>query len=619
MSEKTEPTVIQTETCGAFTFAFCLTSAGAVIGNNGSCSVTPKPLEELVLPGQLGGRKVVGIAPHAFAGCVELEQITLPKWLDFVSVGAFKGCSSLECVLSAEIITEIGDSAFEGCERLSAFKMPRRLRRIGIRAFAGCRQLPVIKFCDDLLAIDEEAFSGCQGLSAIFFSETALRLGCQVFQDTAWWKKQPPGLVYAGRTLCGIKGPSGSVVFVREGTLSVAEETFTDCDKLRKVMLPASLEWIAPGAFCGCPSLTRINVAEENPKFKNCDGALYSHDGKELVVCPGGKTRFEVADGTEIIHPAFLDCSALRELVFPQGVTRFERGALCGAVSVEELVLPEGVRLIEDEAFEQCVSVKRVVLPATLEKIGRRVFSDMENLESIAVVPGNRFFKSVHGALCSIDGSRLIAASRQSIAFAVPDGIRTLSAGAFEKCVRLRQVMLPNTLQVIEASAFEDCMELQELILPEELREIGPHAFRGCAGLGRFAVSERNPVFLSCEGVLYSGDGRVLLMCPPQLTALVPKADIRRIADFAFEGCTGIVHLEFGQELESIGEGAFRGCRNLKSVAFHGNAPACGGGIYEGVGTEFTTLVQDGSKGWNGLHNSTALPQTWCGFAIRRR
>lgn len=619
MSDKTERMAVQTETCGAFTFFFCRTPAGAVIGNNGDCAVTPKPMEELVLPVELGGLRVVGIAPHAFAGCGELEQITLPKWLDFISEKAFMRCSSLECVLCSEIITEIGESAFEGCGCLSAFKLPRRLRRIGARAFAGCSQLPVIKFCDDLAEIGEEAFSECHALSTIFFAETALSLGSQVFKDTAWWKKQPPGPVYAGRTLCGLKGDAGSAVFVREGTLSVAEETFTDCGKLRKVVLPASLESIAPGAFCGCPLLTKIEVSEANPKFKSSSGALYSSNGKELILCPGGKTRFDVAEGTEIIRSAFLDCNALKELVFPKGVLRLEPGALCGAVSVAEIILPEGVRLIGDEAFEQCVSAKRVVLPETLVEIGRRVFSDMENLESIAVVPGNRFYKSVHGALFSMDGARLIAAPRQAVTFAVPDGTRILAAGAFEKCVRLRQVMLPNALEIIEASAFEGCTELQELILPEELREIGPYAFRGCAGIERFAVSEKNSFFLSREGVLYSGDGLVLLMCPPRLTVFTPHANIRRIADFAFEGCTGITQLEFGGELEFIGEGAFRGCRGLKSVGFLGNAPACGGGIYEGVCTGFMTVVHDESKGWNGLHNSTALPQAWCGFPIRRR
>lgn len=74
--------------------------------------------------------------------------------------------------------------------------------------------------------------------------------------------------------------------------------------------------------FAYCDSLTEIKVNSKNEAYKSINGALYSKDGKRLIVCPAGTADiFSVADGTDIIErTAFVDCSNLKYLYIPNSV-----------------------------------------------------------------------------------------------------------------------------------------------------------------------------------------------------------------------------------------------------------------------------------------------------------
>ena len=58
------------------------------------------------------------VLPHAFSGCNELQQITLPP-----------------------SITEICDGAFAQCRKLARIRIPKSVRKIGKDAFSGCISL----------------------------------------------------------------------------------------------------------------------------------------------------------------------------------------------------------------------------------------------------------------------------------------------------------------------------------------------------------------------------------------------------------------------------------------------------------------------------------------------
>lgn len=71
----------------------------------------------VILPERLDGHPVIGIADRAFAGCTQVESITLPKSVLSVGWFAFSGCTRLARVTLPESVTSIGYEAFAYCAK----------------------------------------------------------------------------------------------------------------------------------------------------------------------------------------------------------------------------------------------------------------------------------------------------------------------------------------------------------------------------------------------------------------------------------------------------------------------------------------------------------------------
>ena len=91
-------------------------------------------------PGKLSGSYAVPegikrIHMNAFAGCVDLEQVTLPEGIVRIGNNAFYDCVGLEKINLPQSIAEIGNYAFYNCLRLSTVELPVALTQLGAFAF----------------------------------------------------------------------------------------------------------------------------------------------------------------------------------------------------------------------------------------------------------------------------------------------------------------------------------------------------------------------------------------------------------------------------------------------------------------------------------------------------
>ena len=150
------------------------------------------------------------------------------------------------------------------------------------------------------------------------------------------------------------------------------------------------MQWIEPGAFWGCSSLTGeivlpkslryvmndpfskapvkgFVVPDDGEYLKTVDGVLFSKDMKRLICYPsGGATEYAIPETVETIeYRAFADCVALKKVAFPKGLKKIRAGAFaaCEALS-GELALPDGVTEIGDGAFANCSALSDVSVPA---------------------------------------------------------------------------------------------------------------------------------------------------------------------------------------------------------------------------------------------------------------
>ena len=69
---------------------------------------------EIVIPGEIKGKKVTKIGELAFMGCKNLKSIIIPEGVTRISNQAFAGCSGLTSIPMPDSITHISDAEFVG-------------------------------------------------------------------------------------------------------------------------------------------------------------------------------------------------------------------------------------------------------------------------------------------------------------------------------------------------------------------------------------------------------------------------------------------------------------------------------------------------------------------------
>lgn len=105
-----------------------------------------------------------GMGTGVFRKCSLLKEVTIsaPKTGSPVNMGTFEGCSNLETVIFTDDanrnIFNIGEYAFANCIKLTTIKLPKALNHIAAFAFQNSG-LSNITFPETLVSIGENAFS----------------------------------------------------------------------------------------------------------------------------------------------------------------------------------------------------------------------------------------------------------------------------------------------------------------------------------------------------------------------------------------------------------------------------------------------------------------------------
>lgn len=78
---------------------------------------------------------------YAFAGCSNLQEVTLPGSVDIVGVFSFKGCTGLREIVIPEGVRVLASKAFQFCSALKKVYLPSTLIDVDMRAFGKCESL----------------------------------------------------------------------------------------------------------------------------------------------------------------------------------------------------------------------------------------------------------------------------------------------------------------------------------------------------------------------------------------------------------------------------------------------------------------------------------------------
>ena len=483
---------------------------------------------------------VITIDDYAFYSCSSLSSATIGNSVSFIGNYAFWGCpltdisvvngnthydsrgncnaiietASNTLILGCQntvipnSVTAIGNNAFLSCTGLTNITIPNSVTTIGERAFGACSELSNITIPSSVTTIGERAFYGCSGLSNI-----AVASGNPIYDS----RDNCNGIIEtASNTLiCGCQSTE-----IPNSVIAIGDYAFYYCTELTSLTLPNSVTTIGNYAFYQCSRLTNLTlpnslIAIGNYAFNQCTG-LTSINIPNAV--------------TSIGNYAFYNCTGLTNINIPNHVTTIGERAFMGCTGLTSLTLPSSLNTIGNYAFAGCETLNDVYSfiyyfnNDDYFSMGYEVFArggDYSN-RTLHVPRSNsgnyqqdsrwsQYFGNIveMPSRFEVDGIyySLINANEVAVTYDynhkytgnvnIPETINyegmtysvtAIGNEAFEGCVNLTSVSIPNSVSSIGEWAFASCTKLASINIPNSVTSIGDYAFRNCIKLANVNI-----------------------------------------------------------------------------------------------------------------------------------
>ena len=240
------------------------------------------------------GASVTEIGDSAFYNCEKLESLTLNGTIKDMGDLAFAHCLALESVEIGSGVEEISYYAFFECAAIKEVTVPASVKSIGESAFAFCTSLEKVNFNEGLEYIGDCAFGGCTSLEEFVMPQSVTEIGFGVLMfvggfffdgeeadDSSGASGLYDGEVYDSNNSVTKIVMSDNITDIPDFAFSgcavpaisrgkkvetINYSAFYGCNRLKSVVIPASVKKIISFAFYNCPLLDTVyyeGTAEE--------------------------------------------------------------------------------------------------------------------------------------------------------------------------------------------------------------------------------------------------------------------------------------------------------------------------------------------------------------------
>ncbi len=175
----------------------------------------------------------------------------------------------------------------------------------------------------------------------------------------------------------------------------------------------------------------------------------------------------------------------IRTAVLESGVTTVGNYAFMSCTELTSVSLPEGLTSIGDDAFKGCSSLVSINFPESLTSIGFYAFEECWKLSSIKLLSNDIVFGTSPFYKCDSLKTAGPLGGGYDYEFCWTEEI---PAHAFQHCMGLRSVVIPDTVTAIGDYAFWEASEMTDVNLPAGLTTVGHGAFACCNGLTQLTI-----------------------------------------------------------------------------------------------------------------------------------
>lgn len=251
----------------------------------------------------------------AIARTSVIDYVKLGNNISCISANAFRGCNNLSSInLPLSLSGDIGVSAFGGCTSLNYIGFPSGIRKIQNDAFNSCTKMKNVSFSTNIEYVGKTAFSN-SGLNRFILlgngwdniSAGLTAFGhCDSLETIGIGFSMPAIPNYFATNSKNLR----EIILDDDYVLSVGAYAFSNCESLRRVVLPTDLKYLGIGAFQNCKSLKLIEFPPtiqtiQNGAFSNCYG-LATFDFRKCLSVP-----------TLVSYTAFSATPTDREIIVP--------------------------------------------------------------------------------------------------------------------------------------------------------------------------------------------------------------------------------------------------------------------------------------------------------------
>ena len=191
---------------------------------------------------------------------------------------------------------------------------------------------------------------------------------------------------------------------------------------------------------------------------------------------------------TDIDNSAFKGCIALIEALIPNSVSSMGTYVFDGCTSLQKATISNTYTNITEGTFRGCSSLKTLEIPDSVQYIRKYAFqeSGLTNItlpDGLLTIEASAFRKCVNLESIALSDS---LTSIGTYCFAECDKLGTVTLGsgltqiptyAFNLCQSLEKVDLPYRMQTVAANAFTNCTALKEVTVPRSTTSIATNAF----------------------------------------------------------------------------------------------------------------------------------------------
>ncbi|MEE0947855.1 MAG: leucine-rich repeat protein, partial [Bacteroidales bacterium] len=538
---------------------------------------------------------IVSIEKGAFYGCTGLTSMDIPNSVTTIDTGAFYNCAGLTSINIPNSITSIKTSTFYGCSSLTSITIPNSITSIGYGAFAYCTGLTSVTIPESVTSIDDGAFNSCNNLTTLHFNAIHCDFNLEQY-------------VVFPYTI--------NNVIIGENVEKIPNN-FLNHSKITNVTIPNSVDTIEYWAFGNCSLLTDVTLGSDLVSLG------YNAFGEDSNLI---RLNYNATNCTSFNQNAFANAKRISIINIGNNVETIPAYFAYDLDSLTYVTIPANVTSLGDYAFYDCDRLASVTCNAqTAPALGSSAFYSNYSSNTLSIPFCNVNQESYTSSAWN-DRFYYIQSSHDGLVYSVISGTNNLKViGVTDRSIT--EIVIPATVECngtiynvtrIGENAFNNCISLTSVTIPNSVTYIDNYVFRNCISLAEVTIPEginfsyrafwesNIPSRMIIDSVTYGVTSSYINnegeRCSGAVTFHVgdstyaPVAGVLR-CDVNKSGHVDILSsIEFAGNtypITYIGHSAFSGCSGLTSITIPNSVTSIEGSAFYEAGISATIIIDN--------------------------